>query len=105
MKIQYILKSANHLINLQFKCYSVNIQQAVKYTTVVTDSFYYPITVNSELLRTEFENEFQGFKHYEIKLSMFTEPYTFDVDKADRDKQMEETEVQCDSLLKEKFSD
>jgi hypothetical protein len=36
---------------------------------------------------------------------MFTEPYTFDVDKADRDKQMEETEVQCDSLLKEKFSD
>jgi len=36
---------------------------------------------------------------------MFTKPYTFDVDKADRDKQMEETEVQCDSLLKEKFSD
>jgi hypothetical protein len=36
---------------------------------------------------------------------MFTEPYTFDIDKADRDKQMEETEVQCDSLPKEKFSD
>jgi len=35
---------------------------------------------------------------------MVTEPYTFDVDEAGRDKQMEETEVQCDSLLKEKFS-
>lgn len=35
---------------------------------------------------------------------MFTEPYTFDINKADRDKQMEETEVQCDFLLKEKFN-
>jgi len=71
----------------------------------VTDSFYFPITLNTGLLRTEFENEFQGFKHYEIRISMFTEPYTSDIDKTDRDKQMEETEVQCDSLLKEKFSD
>jgi len=54
--------------NLQFKCYSINIQQAIKYTTAVTDSFYFPITVNTELLRTEFENEFQGFKVYETKL-------------------------------------
>lgn len=67
-------------------------------------NFHIPVNVNTGLPRPEFWNEFQGFKHYEIKLSMVTEPYTFDVDEAGRDKQMEETEVQCDSLLKEKFS-
>lgn len=68
-------------------------------------NFHILVNVNTGLPRPEFWNEFWGFKHYEIKLSMFTEPYTFDIDKADSDKQMEETEVQCDSLLKEKFSD
>lgn len=56
------------------------------------------------MLRTELENAFEDVMFFEMKSVMFILPYNFDTYKADVDAPMGLVELQCDSLLKEKFS-
>ncbi|PNF38763.1 hypothetical protein B7P43_G14030, partial [Cryptotermes secundus] len=51
------------------------------------------------------ENSFKGFKSWENDLSLFTAPFSFDVQKADSNIQMELIEMQCDSILKDKYNE
>jgi hypothetical protein len=56
------------------------------------------------VLRTEVENSFEDFMLFEMKSVTFIAPYNFDTYKADVVVPMQLVELQCDSLLREKFS-
>jgi len=56
-----------------------------------------------EDLICEFEKRFRDFKNYELKFAMFSGLFTFDVEKADEELQMELIDIQCDSIFKQKF--
>jgi hypothetical protein len=48
----------------------------------------------------EFEKRFHDFKNHELKFAMFSGRFTFDVEKADEELQMELINIRCDSVLK-----
>jgi hypothetical protein len=56
------------------------------------------------VLRTELENVFEEFMPFEIKSVTPTAAYNFEAHKADVVVPIELVQMQCDSLLKEKFS-
>ena len=56
-------------------------------------------------LNNDFENRFKDFKSCENDFSLFTAPFSFDIQKADSNIQMELIEMQCDSILKDKYNE
>jgi hypothetical protein len=60
-------------------------------------------TQKSEDLVCESEKVFSDFKNYELKCVMFLGLFTFDVEKAGEELQMELIYVDCDTILKQKF--
>ncbi|XP_065643059.1 general transcription factor II-I repeat domain-containing protein 2-like [Hydra vulgaris] len=57
------------------------------------------------LRRANFEVRFQDFKKCEPKFALFTSSFNFDIEKVEEDLQMELIEFQCDSVLKQQFTD
>jgi 17beta-estradiol 17-dehydrogenase/3beta-hydroxysteroid 3-dehydrogenase/mitotic-spindle organizing protein 1 len=54
-------------------------------------------------LHAEFSRRFEDFKMIENDLSFVSSPFSFDVDKAPFDLQLELIDLQCDALLAEQF--
>ncbi|KAJ8895139.1 hypothetical protein PR048_000464 [Dryococelus australis] len=68
-----------------------------------SDFSQYTFNVN-ELIK-EFESRLEDFKTSENDFSLFSDPFSFDVYKADRDVQMELIDIQCNTVLKNKFNE
>jgi hypothetical protein len=60
---------------------------------------------NIKDLLSDFQNRFEDFKSCEDDFSLFTAPFSFDVQKANSSIQMELTEIQRDSVLKNKCNE
>jgi len=60
--------------------------------------------VLNELLQ-QFDTRFKDFKALEIQFNIFSTPFSVDVESVDEDIQMELVELQCDTILKQKYSD
>ncbi|XP_063802305.1 general transcription factor II-I repeat domain-containing protein 2B-like [Pseudophryne corroboree] len=92
-----LLLFSRHLRNKQFTHFCTLHQVAVsdenleKYASSVLD------------LHGEFSWRFNDFKTIEKDLSLVSSPFTFDVDNAPCDLQLELIDLQCDALLKEQF--
>ncbi|XP_065672071.1 general transcription factor II-I repeat domain-containing protein 2A-like [Hydra vulgaris] len=59
---------------------------------------------NTNNINQDFEVRFQDFKKCEPKFPLFTSPFNFDIEKAEEDLQMELIKLQCDSVLKQQFT-
>lgn len=57
-----------------------------------------------ESLETEFNERFNDFKNYKFNFALFTNPFAIEISDAPNYIQMELIELQCDSLLKSKYS-
>ncbi|XP_065642558.1 general transcription factor II-I repeat domain-containing protein 2B-like [Hydra vulgaris] len=60
---------------------------------------------NINNIKQDFEARFQDFKKREPNFALFTSPFNFDIEKVDKDLHMELIELQCDSVLKQQFTD
>ncbi|XP_065645391.1 general transcription factor II-I repeat domain-containing protein 2-like [Hydra vulgaris] len=60
---------------------------------------------NINNIKQDFEVRFQDFKKCEPKFNLFISPFNFDIEKVEEDLQMELIELQCDSVLKQQFTD
>jgi hypothetical protein len=58
-----------------------------------------------QLLETEFDRRFSDFKKCELQFRLFTSPFATDIELVDDSLQMELIEIQCDSLLKQKYTE
>uniref|UniRef100_A0A8C4SXG7 SPIN-DOC-like zinc-finger domain-containing protein n=1 Tax=Erpetoichthys calabaricus TaxID=27687 RepID=A0A8C4SXG7_ERPCA len=58
-----------------------------------------------ELLSNEFSERFRDFSSYEQDFALFTSPYSYNVENAPENIQMELIEVQSDSILKAKYNE
>ena len=67
----------------------------------VTDTEKYVKLIS--YLREEFNNRFQDFRKNNSYFSLFSSPFTANIDSVTENLQMECIDMQCDSLLKEKF--
>ena len=63
----------------------------------------YSHQINS--LRIEFERRFLDFSTCENQFQIFTSPFSVDVETVDKNLQLELIEMQCDSVLKQKFTE
>jgi hypothetical protein len=57
-----------------------------------------------ESLETEFNERFNDFKNYKFNFALFTNPFAIEISDDPNYIQMELIELQCDSLLKSKYS-
>lgn len=58
-----------------------------------------------KLLETEFDRRFSDFKNCELQFRLFTSPLSIDIEIVDENLQIELIEMQCDSLLKQKYTE
>ena len=56
-----------------------------------------------KLLENEFEKRFLDFKKCENQFHLFTSPVSIDVETVEDNLQLELIEIQCDSILKQKY--
>ncbi|XP_049748425.1 general transcription factor II-I repeat domain-containing protein 2B-like isoform X1 [Elephas maximus indicus] len=56
-------------------------------------------------LKTEFQKRFFDFKHYENELTLFSSPFSINIDSVSEELQMEVIELQCNTVLKTKYDD
>lgn len=56
-----------------------------------------------KLLKNEFERRFLDFSKCETQFQIFTSPLSVDVETVEENLQLELIELQCDSILKQKF--
>lgn len=56
-------------------------------------------------LKIEFQKRFLDFKHYENELTLFSSPFSININSVIEELQMEVIELQCNTVLKTKYDD
>ena len=108
-KGQLISKMFDHVNAFQVKLRlwesQFKVKNYVHFPTIsmhkVTDTEKYVKLIS--YLREEFNNRFQDFRKNNSYFSLFSSPFTANIDSVTENLQMECIDMQCDSLLKEKF--